>query len=212
MTDVPQPQSVRKQPSMIARVRTILLTPDRHGPTIEMIQDTELPGMRAAPGFAGMIVLGSTADAANAPNGERIEVVSLWQNPQSLEAYSAVEQSAAPPEGQERDFDVSLTAGMAGGVVARFVTVEPLPGHIDTVVTLFENVVMHAATEQRGFRRGLLLIDRPGNRAVSIGLWQSEADMIASAQVGYLSQQVGNFVPIVATPIVPETMIVILER
>ena len=202
---------------MIAHVRTIRLAPGGLAQAIETLRDTELVALRQAAGFAGLIVLASLSDSAV---GERVEAVSLWDSRLALDGYAttadqrAQQMPALPPQtapAEVRVYEVAQSAGMFGGTVARFISARLEPGHIDTVVSLFENVVMHAATEQRGFRRGLLLVDRESDRVISIGLWHSEADLHASEQIGYLSQQIGNFIQMVAVPIVPETLVVVVE-
>lgn len=202
---------------MIARVRTIRLASGGLAPAIETLRNDELPVLRQATGFVGMIVLASLSDSTA---GERVEIVSLWESQQALEAFDSTADPDRPSIRvlplltapiETRVYEVSQAVGIKGGSVARFISAQLHPGHIDTVVGLFENIVMHAATEQQGFRRGLLLVDRAGNRAVSIGLWQSEADLLASEQIGYLGQQVSNFTEIVAAPIVPETLVVVVE-
>lgn len=201
---------------MIARVRTIRLAPGGLAQAIEILRDNERVALRQAPGFVGLLVLASLSDS---PTGERVEVVSLWEDGQVLDTFDTLQRArhmppmpllAAPVE--TRSYEVAQAAGLAGGTVARFISAHLHPGNIDAVVSLFENVVMHAATEQQGFRRGLLLVDRAGNRAISIGLWHTETDLRASEQVGYVRQQIGNFIQIVATPIVPEMLVVAVEE
>jgi hypothetical protein len=162
-----------------------------------------------------MLLLVSPSDAAS---GERVESITLWDQ---VQAPAAVDETD-PPSNQAvsspitassvRDFEVALSAGMQGGTVARFISAHLHPGNIDTVVALFENVVMHAATAQQGFRRGLLLVDRASDNVISIGLWQSETDLRASEQTGYLAQQIGNFTEIVATSILPDVLLVVAEE
>jgi heme-degrading monooxygenase HmoA len=208
---------LEQQQAMIARVRTIRLAPGGLVQAIEMVRDDELPTLKQASGFVGMILLASLSDSAT---GERAEVISLWDSQHALDTFAASGGLDAQPTQamplltapiEVRIYEVALAAGMTGGTVARFIAAKLHPGNIDTVVTLFENVVMHAATEQHGFRRGLLLVDRAADYAISIGLWQTEDDLHASEQVGYVSQQIGNFIQIVATPIVPETLVVAIE-
>ena len=202
---------------MIAHVRTIRLAPGGLARAIEILRDNELPVLRQTAGFVGLLVLASLSDSTA---GERVEVVSLWESQQPLDSFDATadQRAEAIPAMpslvapiSERIYEVAQVAGMLGGTVARFISASLHPGTIDTVVSLFENLVMHAATEQQGFRRGILLVDRASNRAISIGLWHSEADLHASEQVGYLSQQIGNFTQMVAAPIVPETLVVAVE-
>ncbi len=202
---------------MFAHVRTIRLAPGGLSQAIEILRDDELTALRQLAGFVGLIALASLSDSAA---GERIEVVSLWDTQQAFDDHGAagyqrarptpaMPQLATPTE--EHVYDVAQIAGMQGGNVARFISARLHPGNIDTVIGLFENVVMHAATEQKGFRRGLLLVDRTTDRVVSIGLWNSEADLHASERVGYLSQQIGNFTQLVSAPITPETLVVAVE-
>jgi heme-degrading monooxygenase HmoA len=202
---------------MIARVRTIRLAPGSLVQALEMLRTAELPILRQAPGFVGMVALASLSDSTT---GERIEVISLWEGLAALNVsgagiasdariMQALPRLAAPLD--PHVYEVAQAVGVVGGTVARFISAQLRPGNIDTVVTLFENVVMHAATEQQGFRRGLLLIDRAHDHAISIGLWHSELDLLASEQVGYLRQQIGQFAQVVAAPVVPETLVVAVE-
>src|SRR5687767_9858612 len=106
---------------MIARVRTIRLTPGGLARSIEILRDNELPVLRQAPGFVGLIVLASLSDSAS---GERVEAVSLWEDRQALDRFDAaadqragvipdMPQLAAPVEA--RIYDVAQAAGLAGG-------------------------------------------------------------------------------------------------
>lgn len=192
---------------MIARVQTIHPAPGGLTESIEIIRDGVLPVVRQAAGYVGILVLVSPTDSAS---GERIEAVTLWEDRQALDAFAATaSQDVSATE--DHVYEVAQAAGMIGGNICRFITGGVQPVHIETVISLFENVVMHAATEQLGFRRGLLLVDRSTGGVVSIGLWHSEDDLHASERVGYLGQQIGNFTHIVTSPIVPETLAVAIE-
>lgn len=202
---------------MIARVRTIRLAPGGLVQALEMLHDAELPALRQEQGFVGMLALASLSDSAA---GERVELITLWGDQDTLDAsgagavsdariVEALPRLAAPLD--PRVYEVAQAVGIAGGTVARFISAQLRPGNVETVITVFENVVMHAATEQTGFRRGLLLIDRAHDHAISVGLWHSEQDLLTSEQVGYLRQQIGQFTAVVAAPIVPETLVVAVE-
>jgi heme-degrading monooxygenase HmoA len=202
---------------MIARVQTIQPAPGGLARAIEILRDAELPVYRQAAGFVGLIVLASLTDSIN---GERVEAISLWDDQEALAAFTATagQREGATPmmpillsATEEHIYEVAQAAGMVGGTVTRFIPARIQPDHIETVVTIFENVVMHAATEQLGFRRGILLVNRTSGRVISIGFWQSEADLQASERVGYLGQQIGNFTHIVTSRIVPETLSVAVE-
>jgi len=202
---------------MIARVRTIRLAPGSLVQALEMLHDDELPALRLEQGFVGVLALASLSDSAA---GERVEVITLWDDQSALDASGAgavsdariiqrLPRLAAPLDA--RVYEVAQSVGIAGATVARYISAQLRPGNVETVITIFENVVMHAATEQTGFRRGLLLIDRANDHAVSVGLWLSEQDLLTSEQVGYLRQQIGQFPAVVAAPVVPETLVVAVE-
>jgi heme-degrading monooxygenase HmoA len=199
---------------MIARVQTIQPTPGGLARAIEVLRDVELPVYQQVAGFVGMVVLASLTDSAN---GERVEAITLWDDRQALAAYSASagERQAMPnlaSATEEHIYEVAQAAGTFGGTITRFISARLQPEHVETVISIFENVVMHAATEQLGFRRGLLLVDRASGHVISIGFWHSETDLLASERVGYLGQQIGNFAEIVTAPIVPETLVVAVEN
>jgi heme-degrading monooxygenase HmoA len=202
---------------MIARVQTIQPTPGELARAIEVLRDVELPVYRQASGFVGLVVLASLTNSAN---GERIEAITLWDDRQALATFSAsagqrqATEQAMPrlaSATEEHIYEVAQAAGAFGGTVTRFISARLQPEHVETVISIFENVVMHAATEQLGFRRGLLLVDRASGRVISIGFWHSEADLLASERIGYLGQQIGNFAHIITAPIVPETLVVAVE-
>ncbi|MDQ3549195.1 MAG: hypothetical protein M3439_10310, partial [Chloroflexota bacterium] len=120
---------------MIARVRTIQVASGGFAQAISSIRDDELRALHQEPGYAGRLVLASQPGAAS---GERVEIITLWDDAQSM--------SAPATSSEARIYEVALLAGMPGGTVARFISVHLHPGNIETVATLFENVVMHAAT------------------------------------------------------------------
>ena len=182
---------------MIARVQTMQLAPGGLARTLTGLQGNELRVLRDAPGCAATLVLATAS-------GERLDVISLWADADVTRPFDT--------PAAIRTYEVALLAGMPGSTVARVISVHLNPGNIDTVVTIFENVVMHAATAQHGFRRGLLLVDRANDDVISIGLWSSENDLLASERIGYLSKQIGNFTHIVADPIVPEMLSVVVEE
>lgn len=90
---------------------------------------------------------------------------------------------------------------------ARVVTVQLQPGTTDRAIAIFEESVVPAATEQQGFNGTLLLTDRATGKAVSITMWETEADLTASEASGYYQAQIVKFagVGIFAGPPVRET-------
>ena len=76
---------------------------------------------------------------------------------------------------------------------ARVVTVQIQPGKTAEAVSIYNDSVIPAAKEQRGFRSANLLTDPNGNKGVSVVLWDTEADMLASESSGYFQEQLAKF-------------------
>ena len=62
---------------------------------------------------------------------------------------------------------------MYAGVVA----VQVLPGRMDEAIQVYRDSVVPAARQQRGYRAHYLLTDHESGKCISIGLWETEADM-----------------------------------
>lgn len=67
----------------------------------------------------------------------------------------------------------------------RMTTVEVLPGKMNELVSIYENVLLPAARQQTGFKGSLLLRDPDADKAMLITWWDTEADMHASEASGY---------------------------
>ena len=72
---------------------------------------------------------------------------------------------------------------------ARVVTAQLEPDKIDEAVSQYRNAVVPAAKQQRGYRGKLLFLSREKRQALSITLWETESDMLASESSGYLEAQ-----------------------
>lgn len=73
---------------------------------------------------------------------------------------------------------------------ARVITVQYQPGKLDKGEQLYRESVLPDARRQRGFQGIMGLVDRSTGKAISISLWQSEADMQASAPDSAYAQAV----------------------
>jgi hypothetical protein len=165
------------------------------------------------PAGPGVLVLSS-------PDARRVIVVAmrgtvpLQPRPAVMDAalaqYPTLRKLLPDPVEPER-YDVALSVGAAGATAARVVTAPLRPGSVDAVIGLFQNVVMLAATAQSGFRRGLLLVDRESDQALSIGLWERGDLMRASEANGYLQRQVEQFAAVLAAPPTHEYYDVVVE-
>ncbi len=76
---------------------------------------------------------------------------------------------------------------------ARVVTVHIQPERLDEVISVFRDSISPASKQQPGNRGGYFLTDRKTGKAVSIGLWETEADMLAGETGStYLQEQVAK--------------------
>jgi heme-degrading monooxygenase HmoA len=75
---------------------------------------------------------------------------------------------------------------------ARIVTVQVPPDKREEAISIFQNSVIPAAKQQKGFISLMLVTDRTG-KGVSVGLWETEADLNANEASGYLQEQLAKF-------------------
>jgi len=83
---------------------------------------------------------------------------------------------------------------------ARVVTVQVQPGKMDEMISIYRDSVVPAAKEQKGFKGIFALTDTDTNKAISIALWETEADMKAGEASGYLNEQIAKVAPTFAGP------------
>ena len=67
---------------------------------------------------------------------------------------------------------------------------------IDEAIGVYQNAVIPAASEQKGFRGAVLLADRANGRATSITFWESEADLLQGEKSGYYKKQIDALRPL----------------
>jgi heme-degrading monooxygenase HmoA len=85
---------------------------------------------------------------------------------------------------------------------ARVVSMEVLPINTREAVRIYQDLVVPAAKEQRGFRQALLLADPDTGEAVSISLWDSEDDMRESEVSGFYHRKLDQLGALfISTPV-----------
>ena len=94
---------------------------------------------------------------------------------------------------------------------------EPFFPHVqifryDSLFQIFRDSVVPDARQQLGFQGVLALVDRSAHKAISITLWQTEADAQASATGGHLQAQINKFASHLAAPSVVETFEVLVQE
>ena len=67
-------------------------------------------------------------------------------------------------------------------MLARIVTFQLKPGATDDLIRVFQDVLAPLAAQQPGFHGVTLLTDAHISRAITIGLWATEADLLTAEQ------------------------------
>lgn len=76
---------------------------------------------------------------------------------------------------------------------ARVITAHSTPSRVEQSATIYESSVIPEVQKFKGFKSALLLIDPDTGRAMSVVLWDTEADMLASEKSDYLRRQIAKF-------------------
>lgn len=77
----------------------------------------------------------------------------------------------------------------------RAITLPLKSGKIDEAVRLFKDSVAPMFQQQKGFKQGYLVGDRGTAKAVSITLWETEADASALDTSGFFQKWTGMLAP-----------------
>ncbi len=84
---------------------------------------------------------------------------------------------------------------------ARVTIAHPQPDRFDEAVAAVQETFQPAARGQPGFRGFLLLADRAAHQLTGITLWETEADMAASAGAGgYYRDRLRDFAGLLSAP------------
>jgi len=81
---------------------------------------------------------------------------------------------------------------------ARNVTAQTSPGALDEAIQLWKESVAPSTSEQKGFKGAYLFVERSTGKVRSIGLWETEADLLASVE--WNQEQVAKFARFFSAP------------
>lgn len=87
---------------------------------------------------------------------------------------------------------------------ARLTIVQVKVDKLDETTKIYEESVVPAAKSQKGYRGIYMLTDSKTGKGISISLWDTEEDAIASEQSGYYQEQLGKFKDFFTAPPVQE--------
>jgi heme-degrading monooxygenase HmoA len=71
-------------------------------------------------------------------------------------------------------------------------------------VVSYRDSIVPAAKQQQGFTSALLLTDSRSGKGISVTLWETEADQVASEASGYFQEQIAKLGGVIAGPPVRE--------
>jgi heme-degrading monooxygenase HmoA len=95
---------------------------------------------------------------------------------------------------------------------ARLTLAQIQPGQMEEVVQFIRDAVVPAAKQAPGFKGLLVLTDPSTNKGVALGLWESEADLLASeAPGGYYREEMAKGAHFFSAPPVLEVYEVSLQ-
>jgi heme-degrading monooxygenase HmoA len=75
----------------------------------------------------------------------------------------------------------------------RAVTVQVQPGKTQEAIDIYNNSLVPAAKQQKGFQGAYLMTDAATGKALSITVWASETDMVEGEKSGYYQEQIAKF-------------------
>jgi heme-degrading monooxygenase HmoA len=87
---------------------------------------------------------------------------------------------------------------------ARVVTIQTQPGKTEEAIRIYRDSIVPAAKQQQGFTSALLLTDSRSGKGISVTLWETEADQVASEASGYFQEQIAKLGGVIAGPPVRE--------
>lgn len=194
---------------MYARVTTAYVQPGKGDELTQYTRDTIVPIAQQQKGFK--VFLGLIDRSSNKGFS-----ITLWETEADMLASEASggyyqEQLAkvAPlfasaPVREAYEVGVHAIEQGRTPIYARVLIAEGQPGKMDELIDLVRNSVLPVARQQQGFKGLLLLADRARRKGISIGLWETEADLKASETSGYFQEQVAKFAHIYTAPPVRE--------
>jgi heme-degrading monooxygenase HmoA len=82
---------------------------------------------------------------------------------------------------------------------AQITTLQLQPGKLDEFIRIFQDAIAPAAAAQQGFGGITLLSDPPIGKVIAVGLWETEAEMLAG-EIGSDEEQFASVSSLLAEP------------
>ncbi len=188
---------------MFARVTRIKGDPSSVEKIASRVGDFLLPAVEGMTGFSGGLLL------ANRKNGE-VMVVVLWREAQDVKASEGaaaewragalktilgvtspeteVYEAAYLPPTPRPEPTVSISVRPGANMFARVTRLKGKADRSDIAIRRFVEGTIPVEEKLPGYRGGMLFIDRENGRMMAILIWLTEADLMASNEVGNLER------------------------
>ena len=83
---------------------------------------------------------------------------------------------------------------------ARVVLATAQPGKTDEMIKVGRDSILPAAKKQKGFKSWFMLTNRNTGKGIVIGIWNTEADMMANESSGFYQEQIAKVAPLFTGP------------
>ncbi len=83
---------------------------------------------------------------------------------------------------------------------ARVVNVQLQPGKVDESVRIVREEIMPVLEQQKGFKSQLFFTQQDTNKAVSVNIWETEADLAAFETAAIYRELMGKLAGVLAGP------------
>lgn len=96
-------------------------------------------------------------------------------------------------------------------MIARIITFHPLPDKVDELLHSVTNTVLPFMQQQAGCTLLTLLSDDQAHKVVTIGLWESAEDLLATEQSACYQEHIASVIALLGAPPGSESYIVHLQ-
>ncbi len=193
---------------MYARVVTTQYQPGKIDEGLQIFLNSIMPAARQQPGYKGALALVDRSTGKAIAIGLRETTADMQATETS--GYLAEQFAKVAPlivgAPVVEVYEVSIQEVQKGGPggYARVLTGTNQIGKIDEGIQIVRDSILPVTRQQQGYKGYLSLTDRTTGRAISISLWETEADLLAGETSGYLREQLGKLSNVLATQVVRE--------
>lgn len=94
---------------------------------------------------------------------------------------------------------------------ARIITFQPQPGKLAELLEIVTNTAIPVMQSQPGCKLITMLSDVAANKAIAVGFWESEAQLLETEQSGLYQAQLAKVKPVLASAPTRELYAVCLQ-